>query len=169
MFLFKSDEEKKADRLKEMNYDNTPEFSFKGKTFFSKILDIYDGDTLTITVKVDNEYYRMNCRLNGLDTPELKSHDEEEKNAAKLARKHLIFLLSGQKIELDDKRDVVRKLCATNNIIVSVRCLDFDKYGRLLVELYKDSICINEKMVSDGFAGNYDGGTKGNWKDYFKH
>jgi len=169
MFLFKSDEEKKAERLKELTYDNTPVFSFNGRIFLSKVLDVYDGDTLTITIKFEDQYHRINCRLNGIDTPELRSHDEDEKEAAKLAKNHLIFLLLGLKITDENSRDGIRKLCSLNNTIVKVKCLDFDKYGRLLVELYKDSVCINEKMISDGFAGSYDGGTKGNWKDYFKH
>jgi len=169
MFLFKSEEEKKADRLKELTYENTPEFSFNGKLFLAKVLDVYDGDTITITVKIDNQYYRMNCRLNGLDTPELKSKDEEEKNAAKLAKKHLIFLLTSQKTELEFSREQCRKMCAEVNAIVKIRCLEFDKYGRLLVEIYNGDLNVNEKMISDGFAGAYDGGTKTEWRNYFKH
>ena len=86
MFLFKSKAEQKAEKLASNTYDNTPEFSFKGREFLSKVLDVYDGDTITITVKVDESYYRMNCRLDGIDTPELRSQDEEEKVAARKAR-----------------------------------------------------------------------------------
>lgn len=168
MFLFKSDLEKKAERLESLSYENTPEFSFAGKEFLSKVLDIYDGDTLTITIKVDNQYYRTNCRLMGIDTPELKSHDLEEKNAARLARKHLIMLITGQNVSPDITRDEVKNLCATANIIVKVKCLEFDKYGRLLIQLWKNSLNLNDKMVEDKFAGKYDGGTKGDWHDYFQ-
>ncbi len=169
MFLFKSEEEKKADRLKSLTYENTPEFSFNGKTIHAKILDVYDGDTITITLKVDGEYFRINCRMNGLDTPELRSHDEDEKKAAILARNHLIFLLTKMKIGSEVKRDDIKRLCGEVNTIVKVRCMEFDKYGRLLVEIWLDSINVNEKMIEDGFAGKYDGGTKGDWKTYFKH
>ena len=169
MFLFKSDKEKKAERLKELNYENTPEFGFKGKNFLAKVLDIYDGDTITITIKVDEEYCRINCRLSGIDSPELRSQDEAEKNAAKLSRSHLSFLLLNEKMKTDITREEIRKICGTLNSIVTIKCLEFDKYGRLLVEIWNNSININEKMVEDGFAGKYDGGTKGNWRDYFRH
>lgn len=169
MFLFKSDEEKKADRLKDLSYENTPEFSFKGKIFFAKVLDVYDGDTITITVKVDGEYFRTNCRLNGLDSPELKSHDEEEKKAARMSRKHLMFLLTKEKIGVDVSRSEIQKICGEINSIVNVKCLDFDKYGRLLVDIWVGGIHINQKMIEDGFAGPYDGGTKGDWRLYYKH
>ncbi len=169
MFLFKSEEERKADRLKELTYENTPEFTFNGKTFLAKVLDIYDGDTITITVKVDGEYSRMNCRLNGIDTPELKSSDIEEKAAAKISRKHLVLLLLGRKIENEISREDMKKICGEANGIVKIKCLEFDKYGRLLVEIWVNGICINQKMIEDGFAGPYDGGTKSHWKELYKH
>lgn len=169
MFLFKSEEERKADRLKELTYENTPEYTFNGKMFLAKVLDIYDGDTITITVKIDGEYSRMNCRLNGIDTPELKSSDIEEKAAAKISRKHLMFLLTGKKIGNEITRDEMKKLCGDTNAIVKVKCFEFDKYGRLLVEIWVNGICINEKMIEDGFAGPYDGGTKSDWKLLYRH
>lgn len=169
MFLFRSEEENKAIKLKDLSFDNTPEFTFKGRNFLSKILDVYDGDTITITIKVDGEYSRTQCRLMGLDSPEMKSKDEDEKKAAHLSRSHLMFLLTGKKIENETSREQIKKICAETNAIVNVKCLDFDKYGRLLVEIWANSINVNEKMISDGFAGPYDGGTKSDWRSYFKH
>jgi len=169
MFLFKSKKELKAEKLATFSYENTPEFTFKGQEFLSKVLDIYDGDTITITIKIDKLYQRINCRLSGLDTPELKSHDEEEKRAGRMARNHLAFLILGKKIEEDMKREDLRKLLANENVIVNIKCLDFDKYGRLLIELWNNSIFLNQKMIDDGFAGVYDGGTKKPWREFFRH
>lgn len=170
MFLFKTEDERKAIKLRNMKFSNTPEFTFRSKTFLSKILDIYDGDTITITIKIDGEYNRINCRLNGIDTPEMKSQDNEEKIAAQLSQKHLIFLLTEQKISIGPPRELVRNVCGEINSIVTIKCFDFDKYGRLLVEVWKNGICINDKMVEDGFAYKYDGGSKcDNWKSYFTH
>ncbi len=169
MFLFKSEEERKSDKLKTLSYENTPEFSLSGKTFYSKVLDIYDGDKVTITVKIDSIYYRMNCRLARIDTPEMKSSDPQEKEAGKMAKRHLAFLLTKQKVELDIKREQMRKICEDINPIIKVNCLEFDKYGRLLIEIWVDSMNVNDKMIEDGFAGLYDGGTKGDWKKYYRH
>ena len=44
-----------------------------------------------------------------------------------------------------------------------MKCLEFDKYGRLLVELYDDinnSKSFNKLLVEKELAVNYDGGTK---------
>ena len=169
MFLFRSKAEQKAEKLASNTYDNTPEFSFKGREFLSKVLDIYDGDTITITVKVDESYYRMNCRLDGIDTPELRSQDEEEKVAARKARKHLIDLILESNVEIDISRDEVKKKLGEANKILLVKCKDFDKYGRLLIELWTTSFHINRRMIEEGFAGQYDGGTKSEWRNYFKH
>jgi len=107
--------------------------------------------------------------LNGLDTPELKSHDEMEKIAGKMARKHLINMITKGNISLEITRNEIRKICADSNSILLIKCFDFDKYGRLLVEIHDSTGCLNDKMVDDGFAGRYDGGTKGEWRNYFKH
>ena len=40
---------------------------------------------------------------------------------------------------------------------------DFDKYGRPLAIIYKDEININELLIKDGYAKEYNGGTKYEW------
>lgn len=160
---------KKISKFSQFSYDNIPEWNLNGKHFYAKILDIYDGDTITITIKIDGKYYRMNCRLHNIDTPELRSQDEKEKHAAKLARNHLIFLLTNQKVNLDISRKEIKQICFEKNPVPLINCLEFDKYGRLLISIFVGSICINEKMIEDGFAGQYSGKTKQHWEQYFKH
>ena len=47
---------------------------------------------------------------------------------------------------------------------------DFDKYGRPLAYIYKNSININEKLVEKGLANKYDGGKKEDkWLNYLKN
>lgn len=166
--LFSTMQEHKEDRMREMTYDNLEEYSFKGKEMWAKVLDVYDGDTITVTVKVEDKYYRMNCRLQGIDTPELKSEDQEEKDAAKRARQHLIELLTGQKMGAEATRKEVQAMCGNVNSVVKVECGEADKYGRTLVEIWKGEECVNEKMKKDGYAGVYDGGTKKNWRTYYR-
>ena len=44
-------EKKKLDiLLKNANKDNTPWFSFQGQELEAKVVDIYDGDTMTIAI-----------------------------------------------------------------------------------------------------------------------
>jgi len=166
---FLSKLKKKALKLHKYSYDNLPEWNLEGKEFYTKILDIYDGDTITISIKINKQYYKINCRIANIDTPELRSSDDEEKDAAKLARNHLIFLLTKQKITSDITRNTIRNICVECNPVFLVQCGKFDKYGRLLIKLFDEAICINEKMIEDGFAGEYNGKTKQKWSDYFRH
>ena len=167
--IFGNKQEKKAKRFSSFSYDSLPEWSLNGKSFFTKILDIYDGDTVTICVKINDSYCRMSCRLIGLDTPELRSQDEEEKIAAKKAKNHLVHLLTNQHIPDDCSRKQVREICEKNQQVFWVDCFSFDKYGRLLIRISKEGFNINQKMIDDGFAGEYDGKTKTKWSDYFMH
>ena len=167
MKIFKSDKEKKEDKLREMTYDNLQDFSFNGKEMLAKILDVYDGDTIITTIKVEDIYYKIHCRLSGIDTPELKTEDEDERVAAKEARNHLIELLTGQKMRHDVSRKEIQVMCANVNSVVNVRCFNNDKYGRVLVEIIKEGININKKMVEDGYAGVYDGKKKIKWSSYY--
>ena len=169
MLFFNSEKEKKAKKFSSFNYDSLQEWSLNGKSFYTKILDIYDGDTVTICIKINDAYHRMNCRLFGLDTPELRSNNEEEKIAAKKARCHLIHLITSQTMNPDCTRKEVRDICAQNQQIFWIECYSFDKYGRLLIKISKEGFYINKKMIDDGFAGEYDGKTKGQWTDYFMH
>ena len=59
--------------------DNTPYLSFNGETHEAKIVYIYDGDTIHIVFKYKNQFYRWNCRINGVDTPELRTKNQKEK------------------------------------------------------------------------------------------
>ena len=47
--------------------------------------------------------------------------------------------------------------------LVTLKCGKFDKYGRILVEIYVNNICINEKMIEEGHGRPYDGGLKNEW------
>lgn len=160
----------KKKKFSQISYNSIPEWNLKGKHFYAKILDIYDGDTVTITIKINKQYYRINCRLHNIDTPELRSSEEDEKMAAKMARRHLIFLLTKKQLDLDVSRNDVRKCCFEENPVFMVECGDFDKYGRLLINIFDNGgLDINKKMIEDGFAGEYDGKAKSRWTNYFMH
>ena len=67
-------------KMEKQTYYNTPKFTLKNKIYEAKILDIYDGDTITICINLEGfNYVKMNVRLDGIDTPELCGN---EKNIA---------------------------------------------------------------------------------------
>lgn len=148
--------------LKNITYDNTPTFTFKGKNYICKVLDIYDGDTITVAYYLEGfNYVKSNIRLMGIDTPELKG---EQRDMGIKARNHLIKLLTNINIDKEYTRKEIRQLINNSNEnIINVLFLDFDKYGRPLATLYKNGNNINESLVKDGYAKKYDGGKKEQW------
>jgi len=155
-------------RLLEAKYDDIPEFSLQGITTVGKLVDIYDGDTCKIILIHKNDLMKFNCRLKFLDTPEMKppkdkqNRDEEIKNAIK-CRNRLIQLTTTCNCLLEETKTKaqIKKMLEKNNKIVTVKCHEFDKYGRLLVELITDTEkTINNLLIEENFAKYYDGGTK---------
>ena len=93
----------------------------------------------------NNECYKWVIRVNGVDTPEIRTRNKYEKALGYKARDYLRSLIL-------DK-------------IIILQCLDFDKYGRLLGELYIEGNekSISNQMIEQGYARAYDGGTKSKW------
>ena len=60
------------------------------------VIKVYDGDTITIASKLpylSSPLYRFSVRLNGIDCPEIKSKDENEKQCAQIAKKEMSDLI----------------------------------------------------------------------------
>jgi hypothetical protein len=85
---------------------------------------------------------------------------------AKKARAELLKLICNNTDKFDNldiKKDEVIKILQNNKRLITVKCLEFDKYGRLLVELYNnadDTKSFNNILVEKNLAVSYDGGTK---------
>ena len=132
------------DYLNKMNNESLPLYSLNGHRTYAKVVDVYDGDTCTIIFKWEGKYRKFKCRCYGYDSPEMKprlniENREEIISKAKVAKERLIQLTKD---------------------IINIECLNFDKYGRLLVNLYKDNCSINAIMVREGHGYIYHGGTK---------
>jgi endonuclease YncB( thermonuclease family) len=165
-------EENKIKQLEEIfkKYDNstTPSFSLNGQTLWGRVVSLYDGDTLTIALNVFTGIYKFSVRMGGIDTCEIKSKNEKNKELACIARSRLLSLITGKDLSemsvLNDRRKINNYL-NKGMYFVWVECLDFDKYGRLLANIYKvendkpensfSSILIKEKL-----AYEYKGDTK---------
>jgi micrococcal nuclease len=127
--------------------ENTKWLDFAGQSLKCKCLDIYDGDTITIAFVFHNEFYKIKCRLNGIDTPEIRTKNGSEKLKGFISRDWL-------------KDRILNKT-------IYIKCGKFDKYGRLLGDFYytKNDMntninCINAKMIELGLGYKYDGGKK---------
>jgi len=134
------------------NYDTTPEFSLKGTECVGRVVQIHDGDTLTIILPVFTTLFKFSVRLAGIDTCELRSKNETTKELAIKAKKRLMDLVISTipPIEIMD----IKRYLMENIVLVYVKCHEFDKYGRLLAEVSKEkdselfsTILLNEKLA----------------------
>jgi endonuclease YncB( thermonuclease family) len=124
----------------EKETDSGPLFSFNGKTIYAKCVSVYDGDTVTVKFLYRGECLKYKVRLMGIDTPELRTKNAQEKELSQKIREHVAIMIL--------------------NKIIKLKCYDFDKYGRILADIYVSDICVNEYLLSRKFAVRYDGDTK---------
>ena len=68
-------------RLKQLDPSTIDRFSFEGLERQSRVVKVYDGDTITILFRFNKQYYKTSCRILGIDTPELRTKNLKEKAA----------------------------------------------------------------------------------------
>ena len=110
-----------------------------------------DGDTIDVTIDLGFDLYKKErVRVAGVDTPEKRTRDLEEKALGIDATNWLKEKLEGA-ISGDDELAVRTELVG-----------GMGKYGRLLGWLYigDAELSLNEQMIAEGYAWAYDGGTK---------
>ena len=109
-----------------------------------KVVKVVDGDTVDLEIDLGFSLTKKErCRIAGIDTPECRTRNKEEKQYGQAAKLYMTGLLKNAK-EL------------------KVRTEKDGKYGRMLGWIYADDneLSLNEQMVVDGYAWGYDGGTK---------
>ena len=112
---------------------------------------VLDGDTIDVTIDLGFDLYKKErVRVAGVDTPEKRTRDLEEKALGIDATNWLKEKLEGALAGDDD-------LVIRTELVGGV-----GKYGRLLGWLYlgDGSLSLNEQMITEGYAWAYDGGTK---------
>ena len=105
------------------------------------VSNVYDGDSFTISAKFPqlSQPCSFKCRLGGVDTPELRTKDADEKKLAVCAR------------------DRVRDLVA-NVGVQAITCGVFGKYGRLIVSVVlKGGMDLARLLIDEKLAVVYDG------------
>ena len=112
---------------------------------------VLDGDTIDVTIDLGFDLYKKErVRVAGVDTPEKRTRDLEEKELGIDATNWLKEKLEGALAGDDD-------LVIRTELVGGV-----GKYGRLLGWLYlgDGNVSLNEQMIEEGYAWEYDGGTK---------
>tara|TARA_B110000046_G_C12760347_1_gene300608 strand:+ start:256 stop:597 length:342 start_codon:yes stop_codon:yes gene_type:complete len=109
------------------------------------VVDVYDGDTVTIVLYNKFGYEKHKLRMFGYDSPEMKPR----------------LNIANRDIEI--KKAKKAKLYLSNivlNKIVTFESMGYDKYGRLLGKLFYNGTELNKLMIQKGHGYQYYGGTK---------
>ena len=113
---------------------------------------VLDGDTIDVTIDLGFDLYKKErVRVAGVDTPEKRTRNLEEKelgiDATNWLKKKLEDTINGDGDELTIRTELVGGQ---------------GKYGRLLGWCYinEETVSLNEQMIKEGYAWEYDGGTK---------
>lgn len=107
----------------------------------SRLLRVIDGDTFACDINEHSAIAGKNIsiRLRGINTPELRSKDSEERKSAILEKQRLSDLL-------------------TNALAIELRNIDRDKYFRIDADVYIDGIDILTKLNPDFLTPKAKGG-----------
>lgn len=116
---------------------------------------IVDGDTIDVTLDLGFDiHHKTRVRLWGINTPEKRTRDLEEKKRGYAASERLAELLRTESTSSEARSDIV------------LQTKEKGKYGRYLGVLYKkrkdDEVPfnINEQLVKEGHAVEYFGGKR---------
>lgn len=108
---------------------------------------VVDGDTIDASIDLGFDIsLEKRIRLAGVDTPESRTKDDEEK-----------------KLGLDAKNWLKHRLEFAKDIIIRTELPDStEKYGRIIGHLYinGEEVSLNNQMITEGYAREYFGETK---------
>ncbi len=110
-----------------------------------EVIKVVDGDTSDLNISLGFDiYHKCRVRLYGIDTPECRTRNKDEKARGKLAKAFVEDAIANGK-----------------EVIVRTKLKDSKgKYGRVLGEILVDSININEELVRKHLAVRYFGQSK---------
>lgn len=122
-------------------------FSLVDYTTWVNVVEVYDGDTLKALMNFRNKIDLWTIRMYGYDSPEMKPLKSKENR--------------DKEIELAKESKKALESHVLHQPIFT-KIIGFDKYGRLLAELFIGHININEWMIKNNYGYPYLGGKKRN-------
>jgi micrococcal nuclease len=112
-----------------------------------EIHKVVDGDTIDADIDLGFDIsLTKRIRLAGVDTPESRTADANEK-----------------KYGLESKEWLKHRCENAKNILIKTELPDStEKYGRIIGHLFinDEATSLNDQMIIEGYAWEYDGGTK---------
>lgn len=131
-----NDTNPKPKEQKEQKDPKVPKFSLQGHLYCAVVVDVYDGDTITVQMVTCIGLHQWKIRMIGYDSPEKRPRKnipnyQVHKNHGHTCQKVLERLIGGKK--------------------VFIECGEWDKYGRLL-----GTVWIKHQTDKDGIPITYD-------------
>jgi micrococcal nuclease len=114
-------------------------------TYIANVIRVVDGDTLVVDIDLGFDMWVRNqsIRLEGIDTPEIRTLNIREKLAGNLAKQRVEELVGGKQVIIKTEKDKT------------------EKFGRMLgIILTKEGLNINELLIEERLAVKYDGQSK---------
>ena len=109
----------------------------------AKCIKVVDGDTIDAQIDLGFDTHKViRIRLVGINAPESRTRDLEEKTRGLAAKQFVI--------------DILKK--HHNNFILHSQGVG--KYGRCLGEIFLGDVKLNDLLISEGHAVAYDGGKR---------
>jgi micrococcal nuclease len=112
-----------------------------------KVHKVVDGDTIDVDIDLGfSVSFFSRVRLAGIDTPESRTTDAKEKA-----------------LGLEVKEKLKKELAAAKDVVIKTEKPDSsEKYGRILGWVFLDGsdVSLNQKLINEGYAWTYGGGTK---------
>ena len=111
----------------------------------TEIVKVVDGDTIDVIIDMGFDImYKSRVRLFGIDTPESRTRNLDEKKRGLLAKKYLQEALkAGKTLSIKTYKDN-----------------ETGKFGRILGDVFIDGKSVNAQMVKDFMAVPYTGQSK---------
>ena len=113
-------------------------------TYNAKLNRVVDGDTIDALVDLGfNTWKKVRIRMMGIDAPESRTRDLEEKKLGLAAKARL------------------NELIESNDFLFILKSHGVGKFGRCLGEIFiEEEISINQTLINEGHATQYNGGTR---------
>lgn len=163
--------------LSTYNATNTPFFGVAGLSCTARLIDVHDGDTVTVIAEVFPAHVcKLHVRLLGIDAPEMTSKAPSVRELAERSRLRLVELLVPQTPSVTKSVSVPMHLPHAGHLtrnemmimlqadvhLVHLHCHEMDKYGRVLAEISCDASTPHAglTLLREGLARPYEGGTK---------
>jgi micrococcal nuclease len=112
-----------------------------------KVVKVVDGDTIDVDIDLGFSIsFFSRVRLAGIDTPESRTTNAKEKT-----------------LGLEVKEKLKKELAAAKDVVIKTEKPDSsEKYGRILGWVFLDGadVSLNQKLINEGYAWTYGGGTK---------